>query len=175
MANGISDNHSDTGRGATALDQSAALTQPAVKSRVKTLIAAAILMLIAALMLVGVAGCGGTSSADASKPLDLTGQWVEKDHASDDMTIAADITSKDITVNWKQEDGTTALYWKGSYDAPKVPCDSYSWVSKAAGENSKALLASQDSQKTFNYKKGVLSFKVTALGITRNVQLVRSK
>lgn len=142
-----------------------------------------IALLTAGVMVIGMAACGSnggsatggpsnTKTAQTAKPLDLTGTWVEKNPKSKDMVQEATITADTIVVNWKQTDGTTALYWAGSYEAPKDASTSYEWTSTGDKDKmSSALLASQDATKKFAYKDGKLTFQVSAMGVTTTSQL----
>lgn len=133
-----------------------------------------------------------TSSASAShsaspkptpKPVDLTGAWTEQTTAtasagatssSTSMKQTATITATTITVTWAEGNGTSALYWAGSYAAPTQPGDTYQWISQNdTSQTGSALLASSDPTKTFTYANGVISYPVTALGVTVTEKLVR--
>jgi hypothetical protein len=88
------------------------------------------------------------------------------------MTQIATITGNTIQINWVQSDNTRALYWAGSFTPPTQPGDSYAWDSENdTAQTESALLASSDATKHFTYANGVLSYDVTALGITKTVQM----
>ncbi|GAA6121937.1 hypothetical protein BPY_00450 [Bifidobacterium psychraerophilum] len=113
-----------------------------------------------------------TTTSEAPKPLDLTGTWVEKNPKSTDMVQEATISGDVITINWKQSDGTSALYWSGTYQAPTSAATTYEWTSKADTEKlSSAILASQDATKKFSYNNGKLTYEVTAMGVTATAEL----
>ncbi|GAA2575508.1 hypothetical protein [Microbacterium binotii] len=137
---------------------------------------------------VGIAGCSspstsnGTADAPAQQqtqeqqqPLDLTGEWKQSNSNDPDSYQAATITADALTINWVSDGGsTTALYWAGTYTAPAEPADTYTWDS--ANDTTKtdtALLASGDPTKTFTYVDGKLSYDVTAMGVTKKVELQR--
>ncbi len=105
-------------------------------------------------------------------PADLTGQWVEENAGGSTQT--AIITADTISVNWvNAEDNTTAVYWVGTYQAPTTAGD-FTWTSTRDEEATKsALLASTDPAKEFGYAGGKLSYKVTAMGVTKTVTLVK--
>jgi hypothetical protein len=147
---------------------------------------------IAALLLTGCSAAassdstttgGNTGSPAASEetqappvePLDLTGAWKQTNSKSADSYQAAMISADTIEVNWVNDaDSTTAIYWVGTYLAPTDETDTYSWESQAdtaALEN--ALLGSQDPTKTFTYSAGVLSYELTAMGVTMTVEMQR--
>lgn len=108
-------------------------------------------------------------------PLDLTGTWEATDSASEDSGMEAVIEGDSITVYWTNEgEETKALYWAGSCIAPTEATDTYSWDSENDTEQtSTALLAASGDTKTFSYQDGVLSFDVTALGVTKTVTMER--
>jgi hypothetical protein len=125
---------------------------------------------------------GGGSSAAPEKteappaePLDLTGEWKQTNSKSADSYQAATITADRIEVNWISDaDSMKAIYWVGSYVPPTEDTDSYSWESQgdtAAMES--AIMASQDATKTFTYDNGVLSYELTAMGVTMTVEMQR--
>lgn len=130
-------------------------------------------------------GSGGGSSdattapektqAPPVEPLDLTGEWKQTNSNSADAWQAATITADRIEIDWVNEtESTTAIYWAGTYVPPAEDTESYSWESQAdAAALENALLASQDSTKAFTYENGVLSYELTAMGVTMTVQMER--
>jgi hypothetical protein len=143
----------------------------------------ALAAIVAAAALIGMAACGSAESTSGAKdstaqqevkkePLDLTGTWVEKNPKSDAMVQEAIIDDSTITINWKQSDGTEALYWAGSYEKPTTTDDSYSWTSNNDKEKTgAALLASSDDTKKFEYKNGKLTYQASAMGVTVTSEL----
>lgn len=117
----------------------------------------------------------GTTAEEAApaEPLDLTGEWKQTNSNSEDSYQAATISGDVIEVNWVNDaDSSTAIYWVGSYDAPTEDVTEYTWDS--ANDTSKtetALLASSDPTKTFTFKDGVLSYELTAMGVTMTVEM----
>ncbi|MCD7100715.1 hypothetical protein [Pseudoclavibacter sp. 13-3] len=135
---------------------------------------------VAGLSLVGCTSPSGTGSndgptaAESKAPLTLTGEWVEADSGTTTMMQSATITDTTIEINWEQSDGTRALYWSGSFVAPTTTDDEYHWDSTNNTEKTKnALLASSDAKKSFTYDNGVLSYEVSALGVTKTAHLKR--
>lgn len=124
---------------------------------------------------------GGSSAAPEkteappAEPLDLAGEWKQTNSKSADSYQAATITADRIEVNWISDaDSMKAVYWVGTYVPPSDDTDSYSWESQgdtAAMESS--LMASQDATKTFTYQNGVLSYELTAMGVTMTVEMQR--
>lgn len=140
-----------------------------------------------ALLGIGLAGCtadtpaGSTGSSSASAevkqpeaPADLTGEWVQTNSESDDSYQAATITADSIEINWISDGGNTrALYWAGTYAAP-TEAGSFTWESQNDTEQTDAaMLASSDPTKTFSYDNDVVSYEVSAMGITKTVELGR--
>ncbi|MGN8025959.1 hypothetical protein [Microbacterium sp. 22242] len=113
-----------------------------------------------------------SSSPEQPKPADLVGEWVEE--KAGDSTQSATITADSISVNWvNAKDGTTAVYWVGTYQAPTTAGD-FVWTStRDEAATDSALLASTDPTKEFTYSGGKLSYKVTAMGVTKTMELVR--
>lgn len=148
------------------------------------------LLIPVALMAVLLAGCSspadsnttssGNNTAEASQapeaePLDLTGEWKQTNSNSADTFQAATITADRIEVDWVNEaESSTAIYWVGTFAPPTEAADSYSWESQAdAAALENAILASQDPTKTFTYENGVLSYELTAMGVTMTVEMER--
>ena len=106
------------------------------------------------------------------KPADLTGDWVQED--AGDSSQSATITADTISVNWlSTKDDTTAVYWVGTYQAP-TDAGNFTWTSTRDEEaTNSALLASTDPTKDFAYADGKISYKVTAMGVTKTVTLVK--
>lgn len=117
----------------------------------------------------------GTTEEEVApaEPLDLTGEWKQTNSKSEDSYQAATISGDVIEINWVNEaDSGTAIYWVGTYVAPTEDVTEYTWES--ANDTSKtenALLASSDQTKTFTFKDGVLSYELTAMGVTMTVEM----
>ncbi|MCI1955371.1 MAG: hypothetical protein LKJ21_03220 [Oscillospiraceae bacterium] len=143
----------------------------------------AIVLSCAAILLAGCSSPAASGSSNASSsspssnsaPLDLTGEWKQTNSDSSTSYQTATISGNTIEVNWIDDsEKSKSLYWAGTYAAPKNASDTYSWTSK--NDKSKtggAMLASSDGTKTFTYKKGILSYSVSALGTTKTVELKR--
>lgn len=117
----------------------------------------------------------GTTEEEVApaEPLDLTGEWKQTNSNSEDSYQAATISGDVIEVNWVNEaDSTTAIYWVGTYDAPTEDVAEYMWDSvNDTSKTENALLASSDQTKTFTFKDGVLSYELTAMGVTMTVEM----
>lgn len=137
-------------------------------------------------MIFTITACGGNSS-DAPKNgesnktsptptvLDLTGGWKQTNSKSETNYQIAMIADGTIEVYWKSDDNTTSLYWAGTYVAPTSETNNYSWDSaNDKSRTANALLASGDDTKTFTHKDGVISYSVSAMGVTTTVDLGRS-
>ena len=112
-----------------------------------------------------------------AEPLNLTGQWTQTNSKSADAYQEATVAADRIEINWvNAAEDTTAVYWAGTYTPPTDDADSYSWESQAdivALKN--ALLGSQDPTKTFSYQGGVLSYELSAMGVTMTVEMQRQE
>lgn len=112
---------------------------------------------------------------EPEEPTDLTGTW--KSEENDGSYQEAVITTDRIEINWVSDGGDTkSIYWIGTYEAPTEAVDEYSWTSERNKEETDtALLASTDDTKDFTYKDGVISYKASALGTTKTVELTKEK
>ncbi|MEE1296815.1 MAG: hypothetical protein UHD09_08315 [Bifidobacterium sp.] len=110
----------------------------------------------------------------APQPADLTGKWTETD-TTGDTKMEAEIQGDTITINWVMTD-STALYWKGSYEAP-TEAGNWSWTSKGDTEAMDAsLLGSGDESKEFTYDAASeeLSFPASAMGVDMTVRMKKA-
>ena len=123
-------------------------------------------------------GCGNSSQRenDVVVPLDLIGEWEQKG-VNPDSWQEAIINGNEIEIYWVSEGGSTkALYWAGSYLAPTEDTDKYEWIShNNFSKTSSAMLASSADTKTFKYDKGVISYEVSAMGVTSVIELKKTK
>lgn len=112
-----------------------------------------------------------SNSMQSSIP-DLTGNWNQSNPNSKETYQSAVISGDTIEVYWITDGGNTkALYWAGTYVAPTAD-NKYSWDSVNNKEKTKtSLLASSDETKTFTYEDGVISYSVSAMGMTQTVKL----
>ncbi len=105
----------------------------------------------------------------AESPADLTGVW--KSEENEGSYHEATITEDTMVINWVSPD-INAVYWAGTYEAPGEESKEYSWESKNDHEKTDAsLMGSSDETKEFTYKDGVISYEVTALGVTKTMEL----
>lgn len=128
-------------------------------------------VLMATLACIAMIGCGAKKPAE---PLDLTGNWEEKD--TSDGYQAGYIKDDEIYLFWVSDGGDTKmLYWAGTYVAPTDDAVPYTWESVADKEQTgSALLASTDDSKTFTYEDGELTYSASAFGSTKKMRLVKT-
>jgi len=109
------------------------------------------------------AACG---EKEPPPPPDLTGNWSQPGDA--EWYHIAEIEGDTITVWWYlPAEDLRELYWKGTFEAPQTGEEPYSWTSSnlmSMEELSKYIhrRTSREETKTFTYKKGKLSYIVTA-------------
>lgn len=133
--------------------------------------------LSAVLVLGMLTACGeskqGEPETAPATPPDLAGEWKQTNSNADDAWQAATISGDTIEVYWVSDNGETkALYWAGSFDAPTTVDEPYTWESVNDKEQTDmAILASGDDAKTFTYQDGVISYEVSAMGVTQTVKL----
>lgn len=133
---------------------------------------------LSSVLMVGMlTACGeskqGEPETAPETPPDLAGEWKQTNSNADDAWQAATIAGDTIEVYWVSDNGDTkALYWAGSFDAPTTADEPYTWESKNdKDQTDTALLASGDDTKTFTYQDGVISYEVSAMGVTQTVKL----
>ena len=96
---------------------------------------------------------------------------------SEDNYQRAIIQDGQIEIYWVTEsDDSESLYWAGTYVAPEIAEEPYTWDSVNDKEKTdSAILASGDDTKTFTYKDGQLSYSVSAMGNTQTVRLEKQE
>jgi hypothetical protein len=109
------------------------------------------------------------------EPLDLAGEWKQSNSKSADSYQTATIAGDQITIDWVNDaESTKAVYWIGSYVAPAEDTESYSWDSQGdVAQMESAILASGDSVKTITFDDDLLSYELTAMGVTMTVEMAR--
>lgn len=133
--------------------------------------------LSSAIMVGMLTACGESKQAgpetDPVTPPDLVGEWKQTNSNTDDAWQAATISGDTIEVYWVSDNGDTkALYWAGTFDAPTTADEPYTWESVNDKERTDmAILASGDDTKPFTYQDGVISYEVSAMGVTQTVKL----
>lgn len=113
--------------------------------------------------------------AAPAEPIDLTGTWSSK--ANEGAWMEATISVDSISVDWVSDEGSTrSIYWVGTYTAPTEPAENYTWVSnRNAEQTDNALLASTDDTKEFTYSSGKISYSVSMMGTTTQIELSRAQ
>ena len=135
----------------------------------------------ATLLVSMLAACGGSTENAAKQepptPPDLTGEWKQTNSNSEDAWQSAEIAGDTIEVYWVSDNGEAkALYWAGTYTAPTTADEPYTWQSQNDKDKTgTALLASGDDEKKFSYADGVLSYEVSAMGVTQTVKLEKEQ
>ena len=133
--------------------------------------------LSAGLMLGMLTACGEPKQdepeTDPATPPDLVGEWKQTNSDAEDAWQAATISGDATEVYWVSDNrDTKALYWAGSFDAPTTADEPYTWESENdKDQTDMAILASGDDTKTFTYQGGVISYEVSAMGVTQTVKL----
>lgn len=106
-------------------------------------------------------------SVRADPPPDLTGHWVQP--GDSEWCHIATISENKIKIWWylPAEDETN-LYWSGTFVPPTSPEEPYEWqsVNDYSADYLDKLFkyrrTSREPVKTFTYKDGTISYKVTA-------------
>lgn len=129
--------------------------------------------LIAICLVIVMLLCGCSKADGAESVTDLTGEWVQVNSSSSGSYQKAYISNGIIDIYWITNGGETqALYWSGTYDLPDKPTKAFSW--KSTGDRNKmdkALLASGSDEKDFSFDGNVISYEVSAMGVTSTVSL----
>lgn len=154
-----------------------------------------IALCLAGTLALSLAACGGTDTSESTAPAasseaassaaeatpaptpepapDLTGVWTQVD--AGDSYQQATIQGDTIEINWIGTDGTSALYWAGSFSAPSTADEPYTWTStNDTSKTSGALMASSDETKDFTYEDGKISYSVSMMGVTTTLQLEKT-
>ena len=135
------------------------------------------IVLSSVLMLGLLTACGETNQSEPKDepvtPPDLVGEWKQTNSNADDSWQAATIAGDTIEVYWVSDNGDTkALYWAGSFDAPTTADEPYTWESENdKDQTDMAILARGDDTKAVTYQDGVISYEVSAMGVTQTVKL----
>lgn len=100
----------------------------------------------------------------------LDGVWKS---SNDKIAMEAVVQSKIIVISWTGN-GNSALYWAGSFDVTKGHNSEFDILSVGDTERMKsALLASMNRDKTFHYKDGAFTFKLSIAGTETTVKMTR--
>ncbi len=106
----------------------------------------------------------------------LQGTWKQSNSNSDNAYQIAAIDDDTVTIYWyTADDGTTALYWSGTFEAP-TSGEEYSWASENYHDiTDSAILASSADTKNFNYSNNEISYEVTMSGVTATIKLLKDE
>ena len=122
-----------------------------------------IALLLAAAAVFALAACAN----GATEPPDLTGDWAQPNSST--FYHIATITDDKIEIWWYlPEDDLRALYWSGSFTPPQDGKEPYQWESVnnyTEDELNASYIydrTSREATKSFSYKKGQLTYNVTA-------------
>lgn len=116
-----------------------------------------------------------------AEPPDLRGQWRQTFDEEPEYYHLARITDDEIEIYYYYTaDGSTNLYWYGTFTPPEDGKEPYEWVSenKLPEDISPRMFryASRDAKKTFTYKKGKLSYEIApSQALRMNVTLERAE
>lgn len=145
-------------------------------------------LVLAVIAIISLAACGnpgdgGTkeeldkSSGTSQQIPDLSGEWKQTNSNSDTTYQTIYISNDTMEVYWiMEENDTVALYWAGTFQAPKTTDEPYHWDSQNDhSRTSGALLASDDETKTFTYEDGKLSYSVSAFGRTMTAEATKQE
>lgn len=113
-------------------------------------------------MLFLITGCSSKASSD--QPTSSVGAYVNKEE-----TIKANVTEDMIEI-FLVADGSSALYWDGTWDPKKEAVTST--ADREALDSS--LFGSQDDSKKFKVTKNGIGFEMSMMGVTKSVVLRRA-
>lgn len=99
--------------------------------------------------------------------LNLEGTWVHKTDRGG--VFEATVTQQSIKIVMKAPNGTTMVYWNGTFDAQQ----SVDAVVDSNDIGDQAVL-SQSQTKNFKIGEKTISFDYTAMGVTKTVSLRRA-
>ena len=123
--------------------------------------------------------------SEPKEPPDLRGQWTQVlPEDSDEPPVYyhfASITDDKIEIYYyATADGSTNLYWSGSFTPPEDGKEPYVWVSKNTLPPNLGprvfRYASRDAEKEFTYKKGTITYMIApSQALRMNVTLERAE
>ena len=144
-------------------------------NRIRT--AALIITALVAAAVLSACGGGSTpapqaaaaSTTQTEKAQSLDGTWTNSDP---DLHVSAIIADGHIQMSFV-DGNESSLYWKGTF--PSQAKDGDTITSQGDVEAMQAsLMGSQDDTKQFDYNNGQLSYKLTAMGVTKTMTLTKS-
>lgn len=140
------------------------------------------LLVLALLLLLSLSACG---KKDPGPPPDLRGQWQQVLSGDSDEEPQyyhlARISDKHVEIYYYYTaDGSTNLYWYGTFTPPEDGKEPYVWTSEnslPANINPRIFrYASRDPKKSFTYKKGTVTYEIApSQALRMNVTLERAE
>jgi hypothetical protein len=120
------------------------------------------------------ASCGSSHGASVNaRPESLVGEWHQV-NSNPNGWMTASISGESIQVNLRGRD-SSSIFWLGSFDTHRS-ANKFKVVSLGDQDAMKyKIAASDESQKTFTYDHGVLSFEFSALGSSTTIHMTKSK
>lgn len=131
--------------------------------------------LTSAAVIFGLAGCEFTDNGAPNKiPKSLIGQWYQTENDIDGVEMQASVSSSSIQIDMQFRD-SSEMYWMGSFSGTNSPKRRYTIKSQGDSDAmSLSLFGSQDKNKVFKYKNGVISFEFSMLGETTTVKMAKA-
>lgn len=102
---------------------------------------------------------------------DLTGEW-HQTKGRPGVVTEAQVSMAGIQIYVEERDGSSSIYWMGSFDSRPSSNTIVSVADPdAKAAMSRSIFGSGGSSKVFTYKDGALSFEFTMLGTTNTIEL----
>ena len=103
-------------------------------------------------------------------PRTFNGMW----KSTGDIVMSAEISDNNIDINWILDENNKNIYWVGTFPAPKTMDKDVVVISAPDQEIMElSVLGSSAKSKEFLYIDGKISFDVTAVGVTRRIELIK--
>jgi hypothetical protein len=97
----------------------------------------------------------------------LEGQWYVK---NDETAFVATVKGQDISIELLGAGDVSAVYWHGTFKSSESSGQTITSTKTVSGDE---IVLSQDATKDFVVQQDTLTFKFSALGMTRSVALHR--
>jgi len=134
----------------------------------------AIFAILAFMVMALLTACGSSSGESSSVPKSLIGTWYQ--HGTDGEDLArAEVTAGGIQI-WVVGRDSSYIYWLGTFDGTKSTATPFTYYSHGDQDAlATYMLASEEKDKPFKYKDGVLSYKYSILGVSTTVRLTKNE
>ena len=99
--------------------------------------------------------------------VNLEGNWSTKEN---DTAFNAVVKGDDIKIEMVTDDGVSALYWHGTFKPAESP---KATITSTKTEASDEIVISQSATKDFTIGGDTITFKFSALGFSKNLELHR--